>query len=303
MIGLRTNVPNTMPNASNPTLPGDPLPESAGTRDEIVIRPPGFLSAFHLRELLRYRGVLWRKVKQRILVEYDRMWLGFLWAVARPLLMVVVFWTIRGLADANTGVTISYPLYVYTGLVLWFYFGGATSAVAMSLQRDAGLIQKVYFPRLISPLSHILAETYNLLMAALPLVILMVVFGEYPDWRLLLLPVVILQIMLLALGVGLVFSSLVLLSRDWERFLRLSLYVGLWVSPVIYSLDMIPPDYELVYLVNPMGGSLLAARATLFSGFEFGWGAWLYSCAFTAVILAIGLLSFQRSERTLADRI
>ncbi len=312
-IQLPTNVRDTMPNASNPTLPEDP-PRSPspgdsshhgiiGDHDETVIRPPGFFSSIDLVELLRYRGVLGRKVKQRILVEYDRMWLGFLWAVARPLLMVLVFWTIRGLAEAKTGVLISYPLYVYTGLVCWFYFTAAVSAVALSLQRDAGQIQKVYFPRLISPLSHLFAETYNLTMAALPLVILMAVFGEYPDARLLLLPVVILQIMLLALGVGLIFCSLVLISRDWERFLKLCLYVGFWTSPVIYSLDMIPADFKFVYLANPMGGSLLAVRASLFAGFEFDWGSWFYSVGFTGLVLVIGLLSFQRTERTLADRI
>lgn len=268
-----------------------------------LIRPPGAFSSLDLRELLSYRGVLLRKAKQRVLVEYDRMWLGFLWAVSRPLLMVLVFWLFRGLADAKTGVSISYPLYVYTGLVGWFFFADAVTGVGSSLQRDAGLIQKVYFPRLISPLSHLLAEGYNLGLAALPLALLMAAFGEYPDEKLLLLPLVLLQITLLALGVGLVFATLVLRSRDWDRFLRLCLYVGLWISPVIYSLDMIPPEYEMAYLVNPMGGSLLALRATLFERFEFDWSSWGYSAGFTVLALGIGLLAFQRGERTLADRL
>jgi len=271
--------------------------------EEVVIRPPGAFVHVNLLELYRYRGTLWRKVKQRVRLQYDDMWLGFFWAVARPVLMVTVLWGFKGLANANTGVTIPYQLYVYSGLVIWFYFTEATTAIATSLVRDAGLIQKLYFPRLMSPLSYLFAETYNLALASVPLAIMMLILGEYPGPCILLLPFVLAQVMLLALGLGMVFSSLVLYSRDWERVLRFSLYIGLWVSPVIYALDMIPKKYALIYLVNPMGGTLLAVRAALFGHFEFPWGAWAYALGFAVVLVGLGLLMFQRSERTLADRI
>ena len=271
--------------------------------EEVIIRPPGAFAHLDLPELWRYRGTLWRKVRQRVRIEYDDMWLGLFWAVARPLIMVFVFWAFRGLSQARIGVQIPYVLYVYSGLVAWFYFTEVATAVAMSLVRDAGLIQKVYFPRLISPLSYLFGETYNLALAAIPLVIMMVALGEYPDGNLLLLPAVLAQLMLLALGVGMVFSSLVLLSRDWERVLQFSLYLGLWVSPVIYSLEMIPQRYTLLYLVNPVGGSLLALRAALFGSLDFPWHAWGYACVFSVVLAGIGLLMFQRSERNLTDRL
>jgi homopolymeric O-antigen transport system permease protein len=271
--------------------------------EEIVIRPPGAFAHLDLPGLWRYRGTLGQKVKQRIRIEYDDMWLGLFWAVARPLIMVLVFWAFRGLSQARTGVHIPYMLYVYSGLVAWFYFTEVANAVAMSLVRDAGLIQKVYFPRLISPLSYLLGETYNLALASIPLIIMMVSLGEYPGANLLLLPVVLAQLMLLALGMGMVFSSLVLLSRDWERVLQFSLYLGLWVSPVIYSVDMIPKPYATLYLLNPVGGTLLAVRAALFGSLDFPWPAWTYACAFSVALLGIGLLMFQRSERTLTDRL
>lgn len=270
---------------------------------EVVIRPPGAFAQLDIGELWRYRGTLWRKVKQRVRLQYDDMWLGLFWAVARPLIMVFVFWTLRGLAQARTGVQIPYMLYVYSGLVAWFYFTDVATSVGVSLLRDAGLIQKVYFPRLISPLAHVIGNTYNLALAAIPLVVMMVAFDEYPDWAVLLLPAVLAQLMLVAFGLGLVFSSLVLLSRDWERVLQFTLYVGLFVSPVIYSVDMIPKRYELVYLLNPMSGTLIALRATVFASLDFPWGAWLYSVVVSAALAGIGLLMFQRAVRDVADRV
>lgn len=276
---------------------------AAPVREEIVIRPPGPYSGLHLTELWRFRGMLARKVKQRIRVQYDDMLLGFFWAVARPVIMVLVFLGFRKLADANVGVSIPYPLYLYSGLVVWFFFTEATVGVAMSLQRDAGLIQKIYFPRLLSPLSYLLAEAYNLAMASYPLAILIAAFGEPPDWKVLLLPLVVAQLLLLSLGVGLVFSALVLIKRDWERVLKFSLYVGLWVSPVIYSFERVPEKLKLFYLVNPMSGTLLAIRATLFGSFAFPWSAWLYALIFSLLLAKLGLYLFQMAERTVADKL
>lgn len=254
-------------------------------------------------ELWRYRGVLWRKVGQRIRLQYDDMWLGFFWAVARPLIMMVVFWAFRGLSEARTGVTIPYPLYVYSGLVFWFFFMTSTRSVAASLSRDASLIQKVYYPRIISPISYLLAECYGLLLAAFPLLVMMWAWDEWPGWRLLLFPVVMGQFLLLDLGLGLIFSALSTLSRDWERFLQFALYTGLWVSPVIYSLDMIPIEYQRLYLANPMAGSLLGLRSTLFDQFAFPWFAWLYAVACTLGLLLVGLRAFGWCQRTVADRL
>lgn len=270
---------------------------------EIVIRPPGRFAHLDVGDLWRFRGTLLRKTKARVRVVYDDMWLGFFWAVARPVIMVLVFWAFRGLSDAKVGVTIPYPLYVYAGLVAWFWFSEASVAVAGSLNADAGVLQKVYFPRLISPLSLLLAESYNLLLAAGPLVVFMGIFREFPGWQIVLAPLVLVQLATLALGVGLVFSSLMLSSRDWDRVLKFSLYLGLWLSPVVYAGEMIPERHRWLFELNPMTGTLDAVRAVLFGHYAFPWAAWGYACAVTVVVLVLGVLMFQRSERTLMDRL
>lgn len=268
---------------------------------EIIIRPPRAFARVSPGELWRYRGTLRSKVRQRIRLQYDEMWLGLFWAIARPLIMVALFWGLRDLSRAQVGVTVPYPLYVYSGLIVWYYFSEATVAVAMSVQRDAGLIQRIYYPRLITPLSHLLGESYGLALGALPFALAAILFGETPGWRLLLLPAVVGQIMLLALGSGLVFASLILYARDWERVLKFLLSAGLWLSPVLYSVEMIPRRHAVIYLVNPMGGSLMALRSSLFESMAFPWGSWLYSLGVSLVLCAVGLLLFQRSERHLAD--
>jgi lipopolysaccharide transport system permease protein len=298
--GARAAIPSPQPALGGDRPAG---PRAGEEREEIIIRPPGAFAHLHLAELWRYRGTLWSKAWRRVRLQYDDMLLGLFWAVARPLIMVVIFWALRDLAQAQLGVTIPYPLYVYSGLAIWYFFTEATMAVAMSLQRDAGLIQRVYYPRLLSPLSHLLGETYNLALAAVPFTALALFFGEYPGWRLLLLPAVFLQLLLLTLGVGLTFSSFILKSRDWERVLRFGLYAGLWLSPVIYAVDMIPRRHTVLYLLNPMGGSLMAVRSALFDRMPFPWTAWLYSLAMSVVLAGLGLLLFQRAERNLADRI
>lgn len=270
---------------------------------EVVIRPPGTFAAIDLRELWRYRGTLYRKVRQRIRVSYDDMLLGFFWAVARPVIMVLVFTFFRNIADANVGVTIAYPLYLYSGLVTYYFFSEAASRIAGSLRTDSATLKKVYYPRLISPLTFLFSNLYDLCLAIVPLAIMMIIWSEAPGANLLLLPLVIGQLLVLTLGIGLVFSALSLSSRDWDRFLKFALYVGLWASPVIYATGRLPESLLGVYRLNPMVGTLDAVRAVCFGHYPFPTATWLYASAVSVVLLVVGLLLFQRCERTLVDRL
>jgi lipopolysaccharide transport system permease protein len=276
---------------------------SAPAARDTVIRPPKGLVDVDLREVWRFRSLLWRMAVRQVRVEFDQMYLGFLWAVARPVIITVVFALFRNLSGANTGVVIPYPLYVFSGLVLWFYFTESVQATSASVARDASLIQKVYFPRLLSPLSSILAGTVPLAVGVVPLSVLMLYYGAAPGWRIVLLPLVLLQCAVLIFGIGSLFAALTLRSRDWERFLMFGLYVGLFVSPVIYAPDLIPASARTAYFVNPMAGSLLGFRSAVFAEFPFPWGQWLYSVAFSLVALVVGGLVFHRAERDLVDRL
>jgi lipopolysaccharide transport system permease protein len=231
------------------------------------------------------------------------MYLGFAWAMARPLAMMLVFSVLKSLAKVETAVHIPYLAYLYSGLILWFFFTESVTDASASLERDSSLIRKVYYPRLISPLVPVVANLFTFAVSALPLIPIMIYYGLYPDWRIVLLPLVIVQMVLLVLGVGCVFTVLTLLSRDWHRLLNLALYLGMFVSPVIYLPEIIPPVVRWVYHANPLSGSLLAFRATLFADIGLPLLPWLYSIVFSLVVFAGGLLLFKRYERELLDRI
>jgi lipopolysaccharide transport system permease protein len=270
---------------------------------EVVIRPAAATFRFDLRELYRYRHLFAALVWRNVRVQFDAMHFGFVWAFTRPVLYLVVFTVFRNLSGANTHVEIPYPLYVYSGLILWYYFLDATMASAKSISGDAALLTKVYYPRIMTPVVPIVASMVNLAISLLPMAILMVWYGVYPSWHILLLPVVILQCVALIVGVGTLFASLSLESRDWERLLQFALYLGLFVSPVIYAPDMIPEHARDIYLLNPIAGTLLAFRSAFFGPYEFPVMQWAYSLAFSLLVLAVGLWNFQRREVEFADKL
>lgn len=270
---------------------------------EIVIRPPAQTRLFDVKELIAYRGLLWSMSRRQIKAEFGDLHLGIFWVLARPLLMTAIFVFFKNVSNANIGVSVPYAAYLYSGLILWFFFAESVGRAAASIGTDGALMQKVYFPRLLSPLSGILAQLSGLAIAAAPLFLIMIYYGLAPGWNLLLLPIVLLQTMLLAFGTGCLFAALSTLSRDWERLLGLLLYVGLFVSPVIFAPEMLPKAVQSIHMLNPMSGALLGFRAALFSDYALPVYEWLYSLAFSGVFGWVGVYAFQRAERTFMDRI
>ena len=291
MGALKAGSTGTMPLAAQQSLP------------EYVIKPYQQNLWKDLSEVWRYRGLLGSMIQRQLKIDYGSLHLGIFWVLARPLAMTGMFVLFRHLSSARMGVSIPYTVYLYSGLITWFFFVEAVQGAASALQRDASLVRKVYFPRLISPLSSIGVDLAGLVLAAIPLAILMVSVDAYPGWRLLLLPVIVLQLCMLCLGVGCIFAALNLASEDWQRFLLLALYLGLFVSPVIYAPEMIPSGGRLFYHLNPMSGILVAMRSVLFADFPFAQGAWLYSFGASAVICLAGIIVFNRTQRALMDRL
>ncbi|MBI5055283.1 MAG: ABC transporter permease [Nitrospirae bacterium] len=270
---------------------------------EIIIRPPSKLAHLNVRELYKYRHMLWSMVWRNIRAQFDDMYLGGFWAVARPLTMVSVFALLKRFSSANMYVSIPYSVYVYSGLIFWFYFLEATTATAASVTQDANLIKKIYFPRLVTPMVPVLSNLYSLGIASIPLIFMMMWHGIYPGLSLFFLPAVLFQCMTLSMGIGMIFASLSLTNRDSERFLGLILYLGIFISPVIFAPDMIPARGRFFYFLNPMAGTLLAFRSCMFSDFPFPVSQWAYSAVFSCVILVIGTIMYRHAEIYFADKL
>jgi lipopolysaccharide transport system permease protein len=270
---------------------------------EIVIRPPSGLGAFDFREYIRYRHMLISLVRRDIKSQFEDMHLGVVWAVLRPLSVAIVFTLFKSFSGANTYVQIPYLIFIYSGLIFWYYFTDATMQTAGSVRKDATIISKIYFPRLITPMVPILSNLIGLGIATVPLVAMMLWYQTPPNWTILLLPVVILQCMALVFGLGTLFAALTINNRDLEQFLSFLMYIGLFVSCVFFLPDMVPDWARPVLLLNPMVGTMLAFRACLFDGVAFPLLSWSYSLVFSVGMVLIGSLVFRRAEATFVDKL
>lgn len=268
---------------------------------ETIIRPIRGAEALKLREVWQYRGLLSSLVVKDIRVKYDALHLGFMWPLARPLLVAVVVGMFKSATSAETGERLPYLLFVYAGVIFWFYFADTLNEVSVGLERDAALLMKVYYPRIISPLVSLFSSLLDLCIAVIPLLAMMFAFGIGPGASLLLLPFVLIQLMLFTLGCGLILSYLSLHVRDFRPAAGLVLYIGIFVSPVFHNMDILPPWLMPLGRLNPMVGTLDAIRCILFDLPYFPWVQWGTSCAVTAVVLIIGIELFKRLQHKVIE--
>lgn len=272
-------------------------------KQTIVIESRKSIGLFDFKEYVKYRSMLKRMVRREIQTKFDDMKLSVLWNLVRPLSVTAVFSLFKHASGATTGESAPYPMFIYSGCIIWFYFTDATQESASSLRKDAGMIKKVYFPRLIIPAVPIVSNLILLAMAFLPLLIMMMVYGVKISWTVLLLPLVIAQCSALSFGMGVLFASISLRNRDFEQLLSLMLYLGLFVSGVYFSPNLFHGPIALLIKLNPMAATLQSFRACLSSTASFPLLWWLYAVLVSMVSMLIGLVAFNSVERELADKL
>jgi lipopolysaccharide transport system permease protein len=256
--------------------------------------------SLQLGDLWAYRELLyfltWRDVK----VRYKQTVLGVAWAVLQPLLMMVIFSLIFGRVAGMPSDGVPYPLFAYGGLLAWTFFATAITSSGNSLVGSANLITKVYFPRMIIPGAAVCAAVVDLLFAFIVLVPLMIYYKVPLQPQLAMLPLLILLLMVLAVGVGMWLSALNVKYRDVRFALPFLTQIWMFLSPVIYPLNSLPPKVKLVMMANPIAGIVEGFRAALF-GLPFNWLALGISAVITVIFLFYAVFAFKRMERQFAD--
>jgi ABC-type polysaccharide/polyol phosphate export permease len=233
-------------------------------------------------------------------VRYKQAVFGAAWAVFQPLAGVVVFTLVfRRLAKVPSD-GIPYPLFVFAGLAVWSYHASSVTRATQSLVGNAPLVTKVYFPRQLVPLAAVLPGLVDLALSLLMLGVLLVVYQTAPGWAVLTLPLWLVALVATTLGVGLWLSALNVQYRDINHAITLFVQLWLFVSPVAYPSSMVEGGWRLLYALNPMAGVIDGFRWALVRGPGPG-PSLLISLAVTAVLLASGVLYFQRTERRFAD--
>ena len=265
------------------------------------IEPAGSWQGLALTELWRYRELLYFFVWRDIKVRYKQTVLGALWAILQPVATTVLFTVFFGrLGGMSKQVSGSYSLFVYVGLSLWTFYANAVSLAANSLVGSSHLISKVYFPRLLIPIAAILSGLLDFAIAFAFLLVLMAVYHVAPSPQMLLLPLFVLGTIVVAAAAGTLFSALIVSYRDFRYVITFVVQIWLFATPVLYALDIIPPQWRLLYGLNPMVGMIVGFRSSILGGPMPGA---LIAAAFAgaAVLLAFALRYFTTVERRFAD--
>lgn len=265
-----------------------------------VITPSRPWVLLRTREVWNYRELLWFLVWRDIKVQYKQTVLGAAWALWQPTLNMLIFTVLfGGLIKIPTG-GVAYPLFVFSGLLPWAMFASAVNNSSNCLLNQAHLVTKIYFPRVLLPLTDIGTSLVNALPSMALYVGLMLYYHQQPTWQLLLVPPLILLVALNALAVGLILSSTMLIYRDVRYVVPSLVQAWMYLTPVIYGSELVPSQYRWLLSLNPLTGSIGAIRSCLL-GQPVGWAALGLSAFLAAVMLVVGLLAFHRSERRFAD--
>ena len=269
----------------------------------------------HVRETLRYRDLIFLFVKRDFTAKYKQTILGPLWAVIQPLLTTVVFTIIFGrlakltTADAPGDLMIPGFLFYMAGNICWGYFSTTINDVSNVFIRNRNIMGKVYFPRLVGPVSSACSNliSFGIQFALMLVILLIYIFTGSAGVRitpmLLLIPLLVLHLMILAIGCGIIVSSVTTKYRDLAMLVSFGLQLWQYGSPVAYGLELVPDQYRGLYLLNPVTPILTAFRYVLFGTGYFGISYYMVSLFVTGVIFLIGLVLFSRIERTFMDTI
>lgn len=268
----------------------------------MVIEPPKGLHPFNLRDLWAYRELLAQLVWRDVSVRYKQTALGVLWALLNPILTAIIFSVIFGLWARMPRDNIPYPAFFLAGFMPWSFFASSLGAVSNSMVAQRNLLTKIYFPRVIAPLSATAAPMVDLLLGLVVLLAVVLIFGFVPDpVALLVVPLAILWAWVSAFGLGIWFAALNVQYRDIGQLVPFVTRVGMFASPVIYPASMIPEKWHWLYGLNPMVGVIEWTRWSLFSSGPPPNPVLFVSALISLALLVSGAYMFRRMENTFAD--
>jgi lipopolysaccharide transport system permease protein len=274
-----------------------------------VIKPQSHLLELNLKELWEYRDLVRMYVKRDIVTFYKQTIMGPLWFVIQPVLTTIMFMFVFGnLAGLSTD-GIPQPLFYFSGIILWNYFADCLTRNSKVFTENQAVFGKVYFPRLVVPLSVTIS---NLVRLGIQFVIFILIYGWYlfqgaagvePNLTVLLLPVLILLAAGLSLGFGIIFSSLTTKYRDLTFLLTFAVQLWMYITPVIYPLNSIPPDKQWIIALNPMTSVIETFKYGFLGQGVFSWWYLAYSFVLMVVLLFIGVVVFNKVEKGFMDTV
>jgi lipopolysaccharide transport system permease protein len=267
----------------------------------VCIEPSRGWLSLNLRELWTYRELLYFLVWRDVKVRYKQTAIGAAWAVLQPFLTMVIFGMVfRKFANVPSD-GLPYAVFAYTALLPWTLFSHAVSRASLSIVGQASVISKVYFPRLIVPLSATVSGLVDFAVAFILLIAMMIWYGILPNWGILTLPLFLLFALSTALSIGLWLSALNVKYRDVTHAVPFLIQIWLFASPIAYPVSLVPERWRLLYSLNPLVGVIEGFRWALLGKESPDFVAIAISAVAVIALLFTGLIYFKRMERTFAD--
>ena len=278
--------------------------ETVRRPETVIIQPVKGWIALNLRDLWIYRELVYFLTWRDLKVRYKQSVLGVLWAILKPMLTMVVFTVFFGNLAKLPSDGLPYPIWSYTGLLPWEFFAAALSVSARSMLTSGSMVSKIYFPRIIVPLSSVFANLVDFLIAFVILIGMMFFYHITPTINMVWLPAFLLLAVITALGVGLWFSALLVMYRDVNYMLPFITQLWMFVSPVVYASSTIPEKWRFLYSLNPMAGVVEGFRWAMLGTTQSISPLMIGISSGIALVLFIsGLFFFRRMERVFADMI
>lgn len=272
------------------------------TNQPTLIIEAGRAERHYWRDLWRYRELFFFLAWRDILVRYKQTTIGIVWALGRPLITMLVFTLVFSKLAKLPSEGVPYPILVFAALLPWQFFSSAFSGAGDSLISNAGMISKVYFPRLVIPTSAVIVSFVDFLISSIILVGLMIWYGFAPNLRMLTLPLFVFVAFAAAMGAGLWIAALNVKYRDFRIIVPFVVQFGLYISPVGFSSNIVPEQWRLLYSINPMVGVIDGFRWAILGGnTQLYWPGFLLSLSLVLVILVTGIVYFRKTEKTFAD--
>lgn len=272
-----------------------------------VIVPKTKLLDFQLKEVLKYRDLVFLFVRRNFVSQYKQTILGPLWAIIQPLLTTVVFTVVFGRLAGLAAAGVPAFLFFMSGNIAWQYFSNCLTQTANTFTGNAGILGKVYFPRIVMPISTVLTNLISFVIQFIMFLVFLAVYWArgvvQPTFFVLMLPVLLLQMAMLSLGVGVIISSLTTKYRDLKMLVGFGVQLWMYGTPVAYDIGIVPQRFMGLYMLNPMTPIINTFRMAFLGLGSFDLLYYLISWGVTFVLLFVGLLLFNRVEKTFMDTV
>lgn len=273
-----------------------------------VIRPKNGWFDLHLKELYSYRDLILLFVKRNFVAHYKQTILGPAWAIIQPFLttiiFTVVFGNIAGLAPSG----VPSFLFYLAGTIVWQYFAGCLTTTSTTFTANAAILGKVYFPRLVMPISTVLSQLISFAIQFVFFLIFWVYYlivpsGVSPNLTILLFPLLVLQLALLGLGVGIIISACTTKYRDLAMLVSFGVQLWMYATPVAYDISLIPDKWMSLYMLNPVTPVVTTMRYAFLGIGSFSLKYYLIGWGVTLLLLFVGVILFSRVEKTFMDTV